>query len=707
MSLFETVVSNAIVVAAVVVLLKGLGWTCRNPPVRHAVWMLVLVKLCTPAIVPVSVLEIAPVKPLLEPPDDTMPTTTDVLISYQHITFESIASDSTMHGEFAADSSQDRSALLDGFQMALVWLRPWKPWIIAVWVTGSLAWFGVALDRSRRFRRLLLRSRLAADDIHSTAIRLAKALGIKRCPEVWLVDAHISPMLWGGWGRAEILLPYELMDCLKPAFREAVILHELAHFHRGDHFVRILEACAIGLYWWHPAVWIARRELQDAEEECCDALVLQQMPLNPRQYAETLIQAVDFISRETITRTRDHRFPTPPGVSTIGAAPFLKRRVHSIMNRKTMSRMSWIGRLLVLAIAGTLLPFLPMVGEARSQTVEPVLEETTPAKQTGETGRKSSQPADGKSKPKLRPVVKGRSVVLTITVETNENDKTSAVYVRLNEKKHAIADFIKSFPKLVETIESDESKRAAITFELHADRSVRTSQIQQVIKQAQSAGFEKFALRVAKPDVAGKAIAKPKIPRVELLADSDGKLRAIVFEDKNLGVGKQALDALAKMLLADERKEPLEQLEIVADENLMYVAVVQTLDFVTQLKIPNGKSRAIKHVSFAVRDNPPDVRGVVLSVQKQAKESVAEISIGADDGLKQGHLLSVYRTHPTTKQKQFLGRLRLSKIHPDKSVGTIIPNEKVEAVKRGDHVETQRPVQPDANKGNTDEPRKP
>ena len=45
----------------------------------------------------------------------------------------------------------------------------------------------------------------------------------------------------------------------KSSVREYVLVHELAHFARRDHLVRVLELFVTVLYWWHPVVWLARR----------------------------------------------------------------------------------------------------------------------------------------------------------------------------------------------------------------------------------------------------------------------------------------------------------------------------------------------------------------------------------------------------------------------------------------------------------------
>ena len=52
----------------------------------------------------------------------------------------------------------------------------------------------------------------------------------------------------------------------------------------------------MGLYWWHPVVWYARRELREAEEQCCDAWVVATLPGAGRAYASALLDTLDFLS---------------------------------------------------------------------------------------------------------------------------------------------------------------------------------------------------------------------------------------------------------------------------------------------------------------------------------------------------------------------------------------------------------------------------
>ena len=72
-------------------------------------------------------------------------------------------------------------------------------------------------------------------------------------------------------GPPHLVLPEELWGLLDATQQDAILAHELAHLKRRDHWVRRLEALACGLYWWDPVAWWARREVERAEERCCDA----------------------------------------------------------------------------------------------------------------------------------------------------------------------------------------------------------------------------------------------------------------------------------------------------------------------------------------------------------------------------------------------------------------------------------------------------
>ncbi len=74
---------------------------------------------------------------------------------------------------------------------------------------------------------------------------------------------------------------------------------------------------------------------------------------------------------------------------------------------------------------------------------------------------------------------------------------------------------------------------------------------------------------------------------------------------------------------------------------------------------------------------PPTVRGKITAARKEEKGNriLVEVSLGQDDGMLQGHTLTVFRND------KYLGRVRLEDVRPDKSVGVIVetaPNSTIE-----------------------------
>jgi beta-lactamase regulating signal transducer with metallopeptidase domain len=175
-------------------------------------------------------------------------------------------------------------------------------------------------------------------------------------------------MLWSLGLNAKLLFPADLLQRLREDSRAMLLTHELAHYRRGDHRVRLLELIVTGLYWWHPLVWWARREIEINEEECCDAWVVGQFPAVPRCYAEALLETIDFLAATKPV--------LPPFASGIGDVPYLRKRLTQIMQGAVPKTMSHLGRVAVL-LAAVLLPLHPTLTDSAAQRDEASLSQTT------------------------------------------------------------------------------------------------------------------------------------------------------------------------------------------------------------------------------------------------------------------------------------------------------------------------------------------
>jgi hypothetical protein len=247
----------------------------------------------------------------------------------------------------------------------------WQDGLALGWLVSSLGCLLWMLWRIWTFQRLLGQARPAPAGMQRQAEDLARQLGLRCRPAVYLVAGAVSPMVWAFGRRPRLLFPARLLERLDRTQRATLLVHELAHVCRRDHWVRLLEVVVQTLYWWHPLVWWARRELREAEEHCCDAWVVSTLQGAGRAYALALLQTVALVSQVPA--------PLPVGASGIGQVPHLRRRLTMIMQGKTPRSLSWAGCLAVLATF-VALPVLPVAAEGDGPVRVRVLTQTGEAK---------------------------------------------------------------------------------------------------------------------------------------------------------------------------------------------------------------------------------------------------------------------------------------------------------------------------------------
>tara|TARA_B100000029_G_scaffold502648_2_gene578259 strand:+ start:87 stop:953 length:867 start_codon:yes stop_codon:yes gene_type:complete len=86
---------------------------------------------------------------------------------------------------------------------------------------------------------------------------------------------------------------------------------------------------------------------------------------------------------------------------------------------------------------------------------------------------------------------------------------------------------------------------------------------------------------------------------------------------------------------------------------------------------------------------PPPLDGKVVSSRYGIGNRIlyVEVSIGGDDGIKEGQLLTVYRPANNSGQKtKYLGQVRIIQVFADKAVGTVREKAKNGVISKGDNV---------------------
>ena len=320
---------NALFSAALAAFAWAVGRSLRRPAIAHALWVLVLLKLLTP---PLWTIGVRSFQTSDMPPRATPIATMDAATSRAH------------HVSVIAPAISKSSP----FRIPARRLRDWLvPMLLGAWLTGSIACLIIAVVRLLRFRRVIRYAVKADAPLQARVDELAGRLGIRRSPGAWLVPGRVCPMLWAALGRPRLLLPGQLWDTLDDSQRSSLILHELAHLKRRDHWVRWLELLATIAYWWDPLVWWARHQLRAAEEQCCDAWVEWAIPSSRHAYASALVETIDFVSRSGfLSRPR-----LPALASGTGEFRHLQRRLVMIQQGTSTRRLGWTGFTVICAAA--------------------------------------------------------------------------------------------------------------------------------------------------------------------------------------------------------------------------------------------------------------------------------------------------------------------------------------------------------------------
>jgi beta-lactamase regulating signal transducer with metallopeptidase domain len=153
-------------------------------------------------------------------------------------------------------------------------LTPALPWLVGAWLLGVVVLSLRLLVGWRVVQRL---KRLAVSPVaevwQSKLKDLAARLRILR-PVKLVESALIEVPTVIGWFRPMILLPISLLTRLTPQQLEAILAHELAHIHRHDYLVNLIQTAIETLLFYHPAVWWISGLIRAEREHCCDDLAL-------------------------------------------------------------------------------------------------------------------------------------------------------------------------------------------------------------------------------------------------------------------------------------------------------------------------------------------------------------------------------------------------------------------------------------------------
>jgi len=223
-------------------------------------------------------------------------------------------------------------------------------WLGVVWAIGAAAFLLYAVLKAWHIRRRLKLSRELADAaVQGEAEALCRRMGIRVPPAVYLVDGFSQPFVWGLL-RGDVYLPSVV--AADANHRRKILAHELAHVARWDAAVNALQVLVQGLFFFHPLVWWANRQIRRERESCCDEAAIAVLAAPPQDYSRAIVDSLIH-----------GRGRATPALSVAGPAKNVEARIRAIMRPDRIFRArptrAAVLTVLVLAVAALIVGLVP------------------------------------------------------------------------------------------------------------------------------------------------------------------------------------------------------------------------------------------------------------------------------------------------------------------------------------------------------------
>ena len=166
----------------------------------------------------------------------------------------------------------------------------WQAALCAVWLTGIVVLLCLGALQVWSLKRMLAASeRVSSQEWKLALTDAAGDLSPHRMPRLVSSADTLAPFVTG-LRSPVIVIPDAHLETFSSARQRLSLLHEIAHVRRRDLWWSLLVTAIAMLFFFHPLVWLARREEEAAREEACDAFVLNAGVSAPAEYGALLLE---------------------------------------------------------------------------------------------------------------------------------------------------------------------------------------------------------------------------------------------------------------------------------------------------------------------------------------------------------------------------------------------------------------------------------
>lgn len=167
----------------------------------------------------------------------------------------------------------------------------WQQGIAILWLSGCLLMLGRLVPGLWSLGKIRKNAQPAPSSLLRTLLSCKEQLGIRSYVKLQLSDNIPAPIL-SGFLRPVIILPSWFAEGFAESEWRLMLIHELAHWKYRDTWVLCVRRLMEALFFFHPAVWYASRQVAREAEAACDEIVVT-LSRESRTYAECLIKTIE------------------------------------------------------------------------------------------------------------------------------------------------------------------------------------------------------------------------------------------------------------------------------------------------------------------------------------------------------------------------------------------------------------------------------
>ncbi len=297
--------------SVLIVLVLLAQWLLRQqlaPQWRHALWLLVVIRLILP----------------------WAPESRVSLFNWFHVLSLAPSASSPTLISPAADADEQPDASLVVAPATFAPPFAWRVWLAGLWLAGVVVLPACLFVTHRRLGARIRRQRPVTNATLLDLLEDCKQeMGV--CTPLTLIEtsAVAGPSLYG-FIRPRLLLPAGFAQSFSRTELRYVFLHELGHVKRGDILLNWLTTALLVLHWFNPLVWYAFSRMQADRELACDALALSHAKAAENQsYGQTIIKLLESFCRPA---------RSPGLVGILENKNQMKRRISMIAKFKKTNR---------------------------------------------------------------------------------------------------------------------------------------------------------------------------------------------------------------------------------------------------------------------------------------------------------------------------------------------------------------------------------